>query len=87
VVKILSDRGVVSAYHSFFSEDDGAETRPTYYFWHRQERPFHLDYVFLPHSWIERVTNVEVGSFAQWKVASDHMPVLVDVADSVSDAA
>jgi exonuclease III len=87
VVQLLKDRGIVSAYHSFFGEPHGAETRPTYYFWHRQERPFHLDYVFLPERWMSSVTNVEVGSFSQWKAASDHMPVWVDIADNGSKVA
>jgi exonuclease III len=82
IVDRLCRKGVVSAYHTFFSENHGAETQPTYYFWHRQERQFHLDYIFLPGSWMERVTDVKVGAFKAWKGASDHMPVWVDLADS-----
>jgi len=81
VVDLLVRKGLVSAYHTFFSEDHGAETRPTYYFWHRQERQFHLDYIFLPCRWMERVTDVRVGAFTTWKRASDHMPLCVDLAD------
>jgi exonuclease III len=84
VVDLLVRKGMVSAYHAFFSEKHGAETRPTFYFWHRQERQFHLDYIFLPCSWMERVTDVRVGTFAAWKRASDHMPLWVDLADSAA---
>jgi exonuclease III len=84
VVDLLVRKGIVSAYHSFFSEQHGAETRPTYYFWHRQERPFHLDYIFLPCSWMELVTDVRVGAFPAWRGSSDHMPVWVDLADSAA---
>jgi exonuclease III len=84
VVDLLVRKGIVSAYHSFFSEQHGAETRPTYYFWHRQERPFHLDYIFLPCSWMELVTDVKVGAFPAWRGSSDHMPVWVDLADSAA---
>jgi exonuclease III len=81
VVELLARRGIVSAYHSYFGEEHGAETRPTYYFWHREPRPFHLDYIFLPRSWMKRVTDLGVGSFATWRRASDHMPLWVDLAD------
>lgn len=52
VVTMLEDKNVLSAYHTFFSEELGAETEPTYYSWHRKSRPFHIDYVFLPREWI-----------------------------------
>jgi exonuclease III len=83
VVELLGQRGIVSAYHSYFREEHGAETRPTYYFWHRRERQFHLDYIFLPRSWMERVTDLGVGSFETWRAVSDHMPVWVDLADAL----
>ena len=83
VVELLDKRGIVSAYHSYFGEEQGAETRPTYYFWHREERRFHLDYIFLPRSWMERVTDLGVGSFETWRAVSDHMPVWVDLADAL----
>ncbi len=51
VVSLLEKRGLLSAYHHFFSEPQGMETRPTYYFWHRKTRGYHIDYVFLPRAW------------------------------------
>src|SRR5579864_3664185 len=81
VVQLLTHRGLASAYHEFFCEPHGAETRPTYYFWHRQERCFHIDYIFLPRAWMKSVVDVAVGAYAQWRAASDHMPVVVDIVD------
>jgi len=80
VVQLLAERGLVSAYHAFFSEPHGAETRPTYYFWHREERPFHLDYIFLPSKWMKCVTDFKIGTHGQWRPASDHVPIQVDIA-------
>jgi exonuclease III len=82
VVQLLAERGLASAYHEFFSERHGAETRPTYYFWHRQERSFHLDYIFVPRSWMANMTGFEIGAYQQWRPASDHMPLVVDLAES-----
>ncbi len=79
VVRLLSDRNLVSAYHVFFSEEQGKETRPTYYFWHREDRPFHIDYIFVPTSWRPRLRNVEVGTYEAWRPKSDHVPIVVDI--------
>jgi exonuclease III len=79
VVRMLADRDLVSAYHAVFSEEHGAESRPTYYFWHRQDRPFHLDYIFLPRAWANRIQSFEVGSHDRWSAASDHMPLVVEI--------
>ena len=70
----------ISAYHAHRDEAQGAEATPTFYMNRRAEKPFHLDYVFLPNAWRERVRAVEVGSPADWLGMSDHMPILVDVA-------
>lgn len=76
VVRLLNQHGLTSAYHAFYGETQGAESRPTHYFWHKKQRPFHIDYVFVPSSW--RVNSVDVGSFARWGKVSDHVPVVVD---------
>ena len=81
VVELLAARGLISAYHGFFSEPHGAETRPTYYFWHRKERCFHIDYIFVPGSWMDRVVDFKIGTYKKWGPASDHVPLLVDIAE------
>jgi hypothetical protein len=80
VVKLLRDRNLVSAYHTFFSEEQGEETRPTHYFWCRQDRRFHIDYVFVPEVWSPNIRNVNVGTYKAWRPTSDHVPIVVDVA-------
>jgi exonuclease III len=77
VVRLLKSYGSLSAYHAHFREHHGDETRPTYYFHHHQDKPFHLDYIFAPKAW--RVQAVEVGSFEAWGHLSDHVPVIVDL--------
>jgi endonuclease/exonuclease/phosphatase family metal-dependent hydrolase len=79
VVSKLEKHHLISSYHHFFSELQGAETRPTYFFWHREDRSFHIDYIFLPNEWASRIKNVEVGTHAAWSKLSDHVPLLVEV--------
>ena len=61
VVKALEKRRLASAYHHFFSESQGQETQPTYYFWHHKDRGYHIDYVFLPQQWAAQIKTVELS--------------------------
>jgi exodeoxyribonuclease-3 len=77
VGRLFGGHGLISAYHTHHNEKQGAETRPTYYFYRHQDKPFHIDYVFVPKRW--RLKSLEVGSFREWGHLSDHVPVVVDV--------
>jgi len=82
-VAILESYGLVSAYHARTGERQGEETMPTLY-WRdrRKDGPtYHIDYVFLPRAWLDRICGFGVGSFEEWcgSGLSDHVPVMVDV--------
>jgi endonuclease/exonuclease/phosphatase family metal-dependent hydrolase len=55
VVRLFDSHGLISAYHAHHEEKQGAETRPTYYFYRHTDKPFHIDYVFVPKRWKLRV--------------------------------
>ncbi len=83
-VRILDESfGLVSAYHAIRGEAQGAESEPTLYWRDRtKDGPtYHIDYVFLPRSWITRVSHLSIGRFEDWcaRGLSDHVPVVVDV--------
>jgi endonuclease/exonuclease/phosphatase family metal-dependent hydrolase len=71
--------GLVSAYHSRYAEEQGRETRPTFFLYRHEQRPYHIDYCFLPTAWLGRVRDVTVGGHGAWASKSDHMPLTVDV--------
>jgi exodeoxyribonuclease III len=79
VVKMLAERGLVSGYHEFFREGQGVETRTTMHLYRHENRPYHIDYIFIPREWATRLTAVEVGKYGVWSKLSDHCPVTVDV--------
>jgi len=81
VVKLLRERKLFSEYHAFFSEEHGKETKSTYYFWHTKDRCFHIDYIFVPDSWASQLKDVTIGRYEDWRATSDHVPVVVDVAE------
>ena len=77
VVKLLDDRGLVSAYHKHFNEPQGEELQHTYYQFRHEGKKFHIDYIFIPQEW--RLKTVEVGEYTQWAKRSDHSPLIVEL--------
>ena len=84
LVTRLRELGCVSAYHEFHAEEHGAESRPTYFQYNHSDKPYHLDYCFLPQPWCRRIRRVAVGSHDQWRAWSDHRPVIVELSDQAS---
>ena len=78
--RMREELGLVSAWHHCTGEAHGEETRATYYHLRKESDPFHIDYCFLPETWMDRLTGVEVGTFGGWP-QSDHRPLTVDIAD------
>lgn len=70
---------LVSAYHAFFREEFGEETRPTHFYKGKESSPWHLDYCFIPEGWVPHLRNVTVGTYGDWSTLSDHVPVTVDI--------
>jgi exodeoxyribonuclease-3 len=83
-VEILERYGLLSAYHARTGEEQGKETVPTLYWRDRtKDGPtYHIDYIFLPRVWLDRIQEFSIGTFEEWCGArlSDHVPVVVDLA-------
>ena len=80
LVRNLEALGLVSAYHRFHGEEQGAETRPTLHLLKKRTRPYHIDYCFIPEAWVPYLRSVEVGAYDAWTKSSDHTPLVVDIA-------
>lgn len=78
-VRQLELAGLVSAYTAARGGADPL-SEPTLYHQWKQDRPFHIDHVFVPRNWTEEM-RVEVGSYEGWVATrrSDHVPVVVDL--------
>jgi hypothetical protein len=81
----LAELGLRSAYHAYFDERFGSESRATYFHLRRRERPFHIDFCFLSPELLGRVQRVEVGAYDDWVTGaagsvSDHVPLVVELA-------
>ena len=74
VVRELGELGLQSAYHQYFQEPQGEETRPTLFLQRNREKAYHIDYGFFGPGW--SVQEVQVGQPENWLEISDHMPVI-----------
>lgn len=70
--------GLVSAYHHVHGEMAGLEKRATYYHQKKKCQPFHLDYCFVPKSWLKLLVRVKVEPFEAFQM-SDHRPLTVSL--------
>jgi hypothetical protein len=72
------DSGLVSAYHQFHAVAYGAEAHATHHFLRRPERPFHIDFCFVPRVWAEEALHVHLEDGPEWRTLSDHFPLVVE---------
>lgn len=80
LVQVLADANLVSVYHEYFGEAPGHERQETFYLHRSPHKGYHLDYCFVPKSWLPRLQTVTVGPFDPWCGHSDHTPLVVEFA-------
>ena len=85
-VSLLAKRGMNSVYHSVTGAEHGAEPDPTFWLYHRENRPYHIDYVFAQDEFHTGRISVAIGSHAEWSARSDHAPLVCDFHENNGDA-
>lgn len=78
VVKELAAAGLASVYHETFGEVHGQEQQQTFFLHRSPQKGYHLDYCFVPQSWLGDLQRVTVGAFDPWCSRSDHTPLLAE---------
>jgi exonuclease III len=84
-VEKLGNFGLVSAYHASQAAAQGQEAHPTLFWMRHKDATYHIDYLWLPESWVSGLRTVDVGDYSTWVQTglSDHVPITVDVDDGV----
>ena len=80
VVADLESMGLQSLYHAVYGEEQGKESRPTFFLQKNPAKPYHIDYIFAS-SELAGSCDLQVGEHDDWIAASDHMPVVLDIDD------
>lgn len=78
VVNELASIGLVSAYHGIYKQVKGLETHPTFFMHRHFDKPYHIDYAFLPKSKLQQ-TQLMIGEPEAWLKYSDHLPLVLDI--------
>ena len=78
VVNELGEMGIESMYHQFTDDEQGEEKQPTLFLQKNKTKPYHIDYLFAPKAYANRLLNVQVGRYDDWITLSDHMPVVCE---------
>ena len=74
----LDNAGFLNAYHHFFNENYGEESKPTLFFRRNKNETYHIDYCFAPIAICRHIHAVEIGKAQDWLPHSDHVPLIVD---------
>lgn len=75
----LNSIGLKSLYHVVHSAENGVEAHPTFYLSYDKEKPYHIDYAYLPEC-IAAKSRIEIGMPDKWLQYSDHMPLYITAA-------
>lgn len=78
VVKELSELGIESLYHTYYLQEQGSETDATFYLHRKLEKPYHIDYAFLPKGLLANAS-ILIGNHNEWLSISDHMPMVIAI--------
>jgi exodeoxyribonuclease-3 len=85
VIAELKEMGISSLYHEQFKEEQGKESSPTFYLHRREEKPYHIDYAFVSKDLIHK-SKLFLGKRTDWIRVSDHMPLSIEVAESLKSS-
>lgn len=77
LVDYLKRKKIFSAYHHFHNQFQGQEKDHTLFMNRNIDKPYHIDYCFASLNLINRLKDVEVGSYERWTKYSDHKPLSI----------
>lgn len=77
VVNELKTKGVESLYHLQTKEEQGQETRPSFFLQRNRSKPYHIDYIF-GSKYFQKFQQITIGNYERWIEISDHLPMIYE---------
>lgn len=78
VLEILKMKNIESLYHRVFNEDQGKESKMTFFLQRKQEKAYHIDY-FLGSNKFKNPRSLTLGNYNDWIGISDHIPLTLEL--------
>ena len=72
----LSEVGLIDAYHYLNDENQGEESKSTFFMNRNLSKPFHLDHIFASK---EKIKNLQIPNPEYWMTLSDHVPIIFEI--------
>jgi exonuclease III len=79
VVNQLANKNIHSLYHRHLDIEQGKESNPTFFLQRNKNKPYHIDYCFASADIADRVTDVHIGAYENWRELSDHSPLIITI--------
>ena len=78
IIDKLKEYNIESAYHKFYSCENGNENDPTLLWQMNRSKTYHIDYCFASSDF--DIENVKIGSIEEWENTkySDHCPLIIE---------
>lgn len=77
LVNFLKTKNILSTYHYFHHQLHGKEKHMTLFMHRKIDKPYHIDYCFASSNLLDKLQNVEIGTYEAWTKHSDHKPLIV----------
>jgi exodeoxyribonuclease-3 len=78
VINKLAEKNIQSIYHKYFKVEQGKEMHPTFFLHRNQYKSYHIDYCFASEDLLNKVRNVDIGTYEDWISHTDHAPLIID---------
>lgn len=84
VIDGLAKLNIVSLYHELSGEDQGEETKNTFFMYRKMDKPYHIDFCFYSKSHFSK-THLTIQDYKEWIDYSDHSPIVVELSQTESN--
>ena len=78
VINILKQKNIESLYHKVTNEEQGKESKKTFFLQRKIEKDFHIDY-FFGSSNFQNPKGLTLGNYNDWIGISDHIPLTLEL--------
>ena len=79
LIDLFEEYDIVSSYHLKNQEEYGSETNPTLFMYRKENKPYHVDYIFVKNELLKNTWKLKIGNYKDWREYSDHMPLQLEL--------